>query len=74
MSEIITQVIAICGLITGIGAVIGLIASAVKKAKSPNAVQNQRIASCETRLTEVEKKLVKDLDRFEDIESGTVEE
>lgn len=72
MTEIITQVVALCGLITGVAAVIGLIVQMVKKAKSPSALQNQRIAACETRLARIESNLAKDLDRFEDIESGTV--
>ena len=39
-----TQVMAITGMITGIAAVIVLIANLIRKAKSPNEIQNHRIA------------------------------
>jgi len=71
MNDIVTQAIAVCSLITGGAAVIGLIVQAAHKAKEPNEVQNKRITDCEFRIAECEKKLAKDLDRFEDIEDGT---
>ena len=71
MNEVITQVLSVCSLITAIGAVIALIVQAARKVKEPNEIQNQRIAECEGRLTEVEKKLASDLDRFIEIEDGT---
>ena len=71
VNDAITQILSVCSLITAIGAVIALAVQAAKKVQAPNELQNQRIAACEGRLTEVEKKLAKDLDRFEEIEAGT---
>lgn len=71
MNDAITQILSVCSLITAIGAVIALAVQAGKKIQAPNEMQNQRIAACEGRLLEVEKKLAKDLDRFEEIEAGT---
>ena len=65
-----TQVMAITGMITGIAAVVVLIINLVKKAKSPNEIQNQRISDLETRVTQHDEFFAKDLKRFESLEAG----
>lgn len=65
-----TQVMAITGMITGIAAVIVLIANLVKKAKTPNEIQNQRIEELEKRVTQHDEFLQRDLGRFETLEAG----
>lgn len=70
MTEIVTQAAAICGLILSIAAVIGLIASAVRKAKAPNALQNERIAELERAVKRHDELFMNDLARFERIQAG----
>lgn len=65
-----TQVMAITGMITGIAAVVVLIANLIKKAKSPNEIQNQRIDELEKRVTMHDEYFAKDLKRFESLEAG----
>lgn len=65
-----TQVMAITGMITGVAAVIVLIANLVKKAKSPNEVQNRRLDELEKRVTMHDEYFAKDLTRFESMERG----
>lgn len=65
-----TQVMAITGMITGVAAVIVLIANLVKKAKSPNEVQNRRLDELEKRVTMHDEYFAKDLTRFENMERG----
>ena len=65
-----TQVMAITGMITGVAAVIVLIVNLVKKAKSPNEIQNARITELEHRVDMHDEFLQKDLRRFESMEAG----
>lgn len=65
-----TQVMAITGMITGVAAVIVLIVNLVKKAKSPNEIQNARITELERRVDLHDEFLQKDLRRFESMEAG----
>lgn len=65
-----TQVMAITGMITGIAAVIVLIANLIRKAKSPSEIQNHRIAELEHRVDLHDEYFAKDLKRFESLESG----
>lgn len=65
-----TQVIAITGMITGVAAVIVLIVNLVKKAKSPNEIQNHRLAELEKRVDLHEEYFAKDFTRFESMERG----
>ena len=65
-----TQVMAITGMITGIAAVVVLIANLIKKAKSPNEIQNQRITELEHRVDLHDEYFAKDLKRFESLEAG----
>lgn len=66
----VTQALAICSLITSIAAVVTIIIQLVKKAKTPNDVQNTRIAWCEDEIAKIKDNLKKDYDRFEEIEHG----
>ena len=66
----ITQVIAVCSLITGIAAVIAVIVSLVKKAKEPNNVQNARLDRCENEIENLRDLLKEDNRRVEKIEEG----
>lgn len=70
MNLIITQTIAICGLITGVAAVITLIIKAVVAAKRPNQLQNDRLDAIESRLKKHEELFLNDLKRFEKLEDG----
>ena len=49
---------------------IGLIASAVRKAKAPNARQNERIAELERQVKRHDELFMNDLARFERIQAG----
>lgn len=69
-AQVFTSIISLCGLITGVAAVVALIISGVKKAKQPNIIQDQRIQECETRITKIEEALLRDLNRFEKLEDG----
>lgn len=68
--EVVTQTVAICGMITGIGAVIALLIKAYNKAKEPNQLQDSRIKQLEERMKKVEESLSKGDERFESIEDG----
>lgn len=70
MTSYVTQAAAICGLILSIASVIGLIASAVRKAKAPNERQNERIAELEKQVKRHDELFLNDLRRFENMESG----
>lgn len=70
MNEIITQTAAVLGLILSIAAVVGLIASWVKKAKEPNNLQNKRLDDLEERVKRHDELFLNDLKRFERMETG----
>lgn len=70
-SIVVTQVMAICGLITGVAAVVALVANLIKKAKAPNDAQNERLKALEEIAERHEKLLENDLRRFEKAEQGT---
>ena len=70
MNLIITQTIAICGLITGVGAVVTMIIKAVVAAKRPNRLQDERLDAIESRLKKHEELFLNDLKRFEKLEDG----
>ena len=70
MTEIVTQAAAICGLILSIAAIGGLILNAIQKAKSPNAIQNERLAKLEKAVERHEELFKNDLRRFERMEDG----
>ena len=70
MTSYVTQAAAICGLIFSLASVIGLIASAVRKAKAPNERQNERIAELERQVKRHDELFMNDLARFERIQGG----
>lgn len=70
LNLITTQIIAICGLITGVGAVVTLIIKAVIAAKRPNRVQDERLDAIETKLEKHDEIFLRDLKRFEKLEDG----
>ena len=70
MNDIITQAITVCSLIISIAAVVGLVASAVKKAKTPEALQNQRLDELEKAVKKHDELFLNDLRRFESMEAG----
>lgn len=70
VNEVITQATAICGLIMSVVAVIGLIVSAVRKAKAPNVLQNQRLDELEKTVKRHSELFENDLMRFERMEDG----
>ncbi len=67
---VVTQTIAVCGLITGLGAVIALIAKAIYNIKKPNRVQNERLDAIEKTLKEHETYLSRDAKKFDKLEDG----
>lgn len=68
---LLTQTIAICGLVTGIGAVITLIIKAVKTAHAPQAKQDERLDAIEARLAKHDELFIRDFKRFEKLEDGS---
>lgn len=70
MNEIVAQTTAICSLILSIIAVGGFIVTAVKRAKAPNELQNERIAELEKQVKRHDELFLNDLKRFERMESG----
>ena len=70
MSEVVTQASAILGLVLSIVAVAGLIVTAVKKAKAPNMLQNERLAELEKQVKRHDELFLNDLRRFEKMEQG----
>ena len=69
-TDTVTQITAVASLIVSIIAIIGFIASAVKKAKAPTALQNQRIEKLEKAVERHTELLENDLMRFEHMEKG----
>ena len=67
---VVTQVASICSLILSIAAVVGIIATAVKRAKAPNALQDERIERCEEDIKGILRRLEKDKSRFDEIEES----
>lgn len=65
-----TQIMAVCGLISGVAAVVALIAKGITAAKSPNARQNERLDAIETRLEEHDKLFKRDMTRLNKIDEG----
>lgn len=70
VAQLIGGIVTICGLITAVAAVINLVANAIKKAKAPNILQDERIQMCENDIKEMKKELEKDYRRFERIDEG----
>lgn len=67
---VITQTMAVCGMITGIAAVIALIFKAIKSAKAPNELQNARINGLEEEVKKLKEMLLNDYERFTKLEEG----
>lgn len=70
MTEVVSQAASICSLILSIVAVAGLIVTAVKRAKAPNELQNERITELEKKVTRHDELFLNDLRRFENMEAG----
>lgn len=69
-AELCKLVLSICGGIVAVSAAIGVIATLVKKAKSPNQLQNDRLDSIEKRLDEHDEYFAKDKAKLEAIAEG----
>lgn len=69
-NQLIQFVILICTCITGVSGVIAIIVAIVKKIKSPNDVQNERLDLIEKRLNKQDERLADDDTRLDKIESG----
>ena len=71
MNIIVSEVTSVCSLILSVVAVAGLIVTAIKRAKSPNVLQNERLDALENRvkrhdelfLNEWRKMILKDAER-----------
>lgn len=70
MNIIVSEAASICSLILSIVAVAGLIATAVKRAKAPNIIQDERIDDLERRVKRHDELFLNDLRRFESLEAG----
>lgn len=70
LADLYQALLAVCGCITAVAAAIGVIAVCVKKAKSPNQKQNERLDKLEERLDKHDELLNKDHQRFQNIENG----
>lgn len=68
--QIVNIFLGICaGIITASGAIIA-VASLIKKLRSPEKIQDERIQKIETHLSEIDKKLAMDKKRLDNIEYG----
>ena len=70
MDAVVTQTAAICGLILSIASVVTLIITIVRKAKAPEAKQNERLDALEQTVQKHEELFRNDLSRFERMERG----
>ena len=70
MNIFVSEAASICSLILSIAAVAGLIASAVRRAKAPNARQNERLDELEKQVKRHDELFLNDLRRFESMEAG----
>lgn len=70
MNELATQVAAICGLILSIASVVTLFITIIRKAKAPEAKQNERLDVLEKAVQKHDELFRNDLARFERMESG----
>ena len=70
MNNIVAQVAAVCGLILSVASVITLIVNGVKKARTPEAKQNERLDALEKAIQRHDDLLRNDLNRFERMENG----
>ena len=70
MNIILSETASICSLILSVVAVAGLIVTAVKRAKAPNAIQNERLDALEERVKRHDELFLNDLRRFESMEAG----
>ena len=68
--QLIDTILAICGAIVAVSAAVGVIAVLVKKAKSPNQKQNDRLDKLEERLDKHDELLGNDHMRLQNIENG----
>ena len=58
----------ICGIITSVAAAVAVLSKAVKKAREPNTMQDQRIASLEARAEKSDRLLANDNRRLTALE------
>ena len=70
MDAVVTQTAAICGLILSIASVVTLIITIVRKAKAPEAKQNERLDALEQTVQKHDELFRNDLSRFERMERG----
>ena len=70
LNDLYHAILAVCGGITAVAAAIGVIVVCVKKAKSPNQKQNDRLDSLESKMKRHEELLNSDNTRLKNIEYG----
>ena len=68
--ELIELIVWVCGAIVSVAAAIGVIVTLVKKAKSPNQLQNERLDKLEAKLDKHDELLGNDNVRLKNIEQG----
>lgn len=68
--QLIEGFLALCGAIVAVSAAIGVIMTAVRKAKTPEAKQNERIETLEHRVDKHDELLGNDKKRLDKIDEG----
>ena len=64
------QILALCSAIVLLSGAGNVLVNIITKATAPNKLQNQRLDDIEKRLAEHESYFKRDMDRFEDLETG----
>ena len=68
--QLMEAFLALCGAIVAVSAAIGVIVTAVKKAKTPNRLQDERIEILEHRVDKHDELLGNDKRRLDKIDEG----
>jgi hypothetical protein len=68
--QLLEAFLALCGAIVAVSAAIGVIVTAVKKAKTPNQRQDERIETLEHRVDKHDELLGNDKKRLDKIDEG----
>lgn len=68
--QLMEAFLALCGAIVAVSAAIGVIVTAVKKAKTPETKQNERIETLEHRVDKHDELLGNDKRRLDKIDEG----
>lgn len=70
-NQFLACVAAVCGAITGVAAVIGLVMRSIHKFKAPNIAQDKRLDKLEKRVEALETSIDAEYKRVDSIEQGS---